>query len=90
MRLQTDPTVIYGMGELIMANFLVQTWKRRQRITPIHYRFAAGCDSYAGGGFAEGCAHPAKTPYLYFVADGKGGHSLIPILPVITSLCRII
>ncbi len=90
MRLQTDPTVIYGMGERYMANFLVQTWKRRQRITPIPFRFAAGCDSYAGGGFAEGCCDPAKTPYLYFVADGKGGHTFIPILPAITSLCRII
>ncbi len=25
MRLQTDPTVIYGMESVIMANFLVQT-----------------------------------------------------------------
>ncbi|MEH2763595.1 endolytic transglycosylase MltG, partial [Klebsiella pneumoniae] len=23
----------------------------------------------------KAAAHPAKTPYLYFVADGKGGHT---------------
>ncbi len=23
----------------------------------------------------QAAAHPAKTPYLYFVADGKGGHT---------------
>lgn len=58
-----------------MANFLVQTSKRRQRITPIPLPVCRRCDSDAGGGFAEGCCASGKTPYLYFVADGKGGHT---------------
>lgn len=58
-----------------MANFLVQTRKRRQRITPIPLPVCRRCDSDAGADSLKAAAHPAKTPYLYFVADGKGGHT---------------
>ena len=33
-----------------------------------------GVDS-PGADSLKAAAHPAKTPYLYFVADGKGGHT---------------
>jgi UPF0755 protein len=35
-------------------------------------------------------AHPAKTPYLYFVADGRAGIRLTPTWPAITARFRII
>ena len=76
MRLQTDPTVIYGMGESYTGKLT-----RKDLETPTAY------NTYAIGGLPPGpiavpgeaslnaAAHPAKTPYLYFVADGKGGHT---------------
>ena len=76
MRLQTDPTVIYGMG----ANYTGKI-SRKDLETPTAY------NTYVISGLPPGpiatpseaslkaAAHPAKTPYLYFVADGKGGHT---------------
>ncbi len=78
MRLQTDPPVIYGMGEryngkLSRADletptayntYTIPVWPPGAIATP-------GADSL----MAAAAAHPAKTPYLYFVADGKGGHT---------------
>lgn len=75
MRLQTDPTVIYGMGERYNGNL-----SRADLETPTAY------NTYTINGLPPGAIatlakthyrlrHPAKTPYLYFVADGKGGHT---------------
>lgn len=76
MRLQTDPTVIYGMGESYNGKL-----SRKDLETPTAY------NTYVIAGMPPGpiatpaeaslnaAAHPAKTPYLYFVADGKGGHT---------------
>jgi len=76
MRLQTDPTVIYGMGESYSGKI-----SRSDLETPTAY------NTYTISGLPPGpiaipseaslraAAHPAKTPYLYFVADGKGGHT---------------
>lgn len=76
MRLQTDPTVIYGMGERYSGKI-----SRSDLETPTAY------NTYTISGLPPGpiaipseaslraAAHPAKTPYLYFVADGKGGHT---------------
>ena len=76
MRLQTDPTVIYGMGERYNGKLT-----RKDLETPTAYNtyviagMPPGPIAAPGEASLQAAAHPAKTPYLYFVADGKGGHT---------------
>ncbi|STR30975.1 protein YceG like protein [Klebsiella pneumoniae] len=76
MRLQTDPTVIYGMGEGYTGKLT-----RKDLETPTAYNtytisgLPPGPIAVPGEASLKAAAHPAKTPYLYFVADGKGGHT---------------
>nr|WP_318382027.1 cell division protein YceG [uncultured Enterobacter sp.] len=76
MRLQTDPTVIYGMGEKYVGKL-----SRSDLETPTAYNtytisgLPPGPIATPGQASLNAAAHPAKTPYLYFVADGKGGHT---------------
>ncbi|MBG6241815.1 MAG: endolytic transglycosylase MltG [Candidatus Symbiopectobacterium sp. Dall1.0] len=75
MRLQTDPTVIYGMGEDYRG---VITRSALDTATPYNTYVIAGLPptpiAMPSRAALEAAAHPAKTDYLYFVADGKGGH----------------
>ena len=73
MRLQTDPTVIYGMGERFDGNLRKADL---QRDTP-HNTYTRGglpptpiC--MPGMAALQAAAHPAKTDALYFVAKGDG------------------
>lgn len=75
MRLQTDPTVIYGMGDLYNGNI------RRvdlQRHTPYNTYINAGLPptpiAMAGRHAIHSVMHPKKVDYLYFVAMGNGRH----------------
>lgn len=76
MRLQTDPTVIYGMGERYVGKI-----GRADLETPTPYNtyvisgLPPGAIAMPGQASLNAAAHPAKTPYLYFVADCKGGHT---------------
>lgn len=76
MRLQTDPTVIYGMRERYNGKL-----SRADLETPTPYNtyiisgLPPGPIATPGEASLKAAAHPAKTPYLYFVADGKGGHT---------------
>ncbi|HBS6069409.1 TPA: cell division protein YceG [Klebsiella aerogenes] len=76
MRLQTDPTVIYGMGERYNGKL-----SRKDLETPTAYNtyvisgMPPGPIAVPGEASLNAASHPAKTPYLYFVADGKGGHT---------------
>ncbi|MEM6159689.1 endolytic transglycosylase MltG [Erwinia sp. P6884] len=76
MRLQTDPTVIYGMGDSYKGNL---TRKDLETPTPWNTYVIAGMPpgpiAMPGKASLEAAAHPLKTNYLYFVADGKGGHT---------------
>ncbi|QCP59252.1 endolytic transglycosylase MltG [Pantoea sp. SO10] len=76
MKLQTDPTVIYGMGDSYTG-----TLTRKNLETPTDYNtytisgLPPGPIAMPGRASLEAAAHPEKTNYLYFVADGKGGHT---------------
>ncbi|MDX8378477.1 MAG: endolytic transglycosylase MltG [Gallionella sp.] len=73
MLLQTDPTVIYGMGEKFDGNL-----RRRDltRDTPYNTYTRAGLPptpiSLPGQASLNAALHPAKTKALYFVARGDG------------------
>ncbi|MGG7448898.1 cell division protein YceG [Kosakonia oryzendophytica] len=76
MKLQTDPTVIYGMGARYNGKL-----SRADLDTPTEYNtyvisgMPPGPIAIPAEASLKAAAHPAKTPYLYFVADGKGGHT---------------
>ncbi|QKJ86779.1 Endolytic murein transglycosylase [Paramixta manurensis] len=76
MRLQTDPTVIYGMGEHYNGSLT-----RKDLETPSAWNtyiitgLPPGPIAVPGKASLNAAAHPIKSNYLYFVADGKGGHT---------------
>jgi UPF0755 protein len=75
MRLQTDPTVIYGMGENYAGNIHKKDltadtpWNTYTREglppTPI---------AMPGAASLQAAMHPAQVPFLYFVSRGDGTH----------------
>ena len=74
-KLQTDPTVIYGMGERYDGNI-----RKKDLTEPTAY------NTYVIDGLPptpiampsmaslKAVSQPDSTPYFYFVADGTGGH----------------
>ena len=85
MRLQSDPTIVYGLfggdgkpvdRELTKADVDKETPYNTYRIdglppTPI---------ANPGRAALEAVANPSRTDYLYFVADGSGGHAFATTL----------
>lgn len=75
MKLQTDPTVIYGLGAAFDGDL-----RRRdlERDTPWNTYTRSGLPPTAialpSKAALLAVLHPEKTPALYFVADGQGGH----------------
>lgn len=83
MRLQSDPTVAYGLG---LDGDLPATLSKDD-LNKAHrwntYRLTglpAGPIANPGAEALLAAAHPQKTEYLYFVADGKGGHNFAKTL----------
>ena len=74
MKLQTDPTVIYGIpnfnGNLTKADLE----KPSPYNTYVNYGLPPGPIANPGKSAIEAALFPSTTQFLYFVADGTGGH----------------
>jgi UPF0755 protein len=79
MRLQTDPTVIYGItkGEGVLGRGLRQSELRRE--TPWNTYVIDGLPptpiANPGRLSIEAALNPEDSDYIFFVADGTGGHA---------------
>lgn len=75
MRLQTDPSVIYGLGPAFDGNIRL---KDLRADTPYNTYTRAGLPptpiATPGGASLAAALHPADTPALYFVSRGDGTH----------------
>lgn len=84
MRLQTDPTVIYGItnGQGVLGRGLRQSELRRA--TPYNTYVIEGLPptpiANPGEASLMAAVNPDDTDYLFFVADGSGGHAFAETL----------
>jgi UPF0755 protein len=84
MRLQTDPTVIYGItkGEGVLGRGLRQSELRRE--TPWNTYVIDGLPptpiANPGAESVRAAMNPDSTDFLFFVADGTGGHAFAETL----------
>jgi UPF0755 protein len=76
MRLQTDPTVIYGLGARFDGNLHKQDLLND---TPYNTYTRSGLPpspiAMPGLGAINAALHPAQTKALYFVGKGDGSHA---------------
>jgi len=84
MRLQTDPTVIYGitLGQGALGRGLRQSELRKE--TPYNTYVIEGLPptpiANPGKAAIEAALDPDVTQFLFFVADGTGGHAFAETL----------
>ncbi|MCL6283115.1 endolytic transglycosylase MltG [Ruegeria sp. 2012CJ41-6] len=84
MKLQTDPTVIYGItkGQRVLGRGLRRSELRR--LTPWNTYLIDGLppSPIANPGLAslEAAVAPDETGFIFFVADGTGGHAFAETL----------
>lgn len=78
MRLQSDPTIIYGLtgGKGALGRPILKS--EIEQATPYNTYVIDGLPpgpiANPGRASLEAAANPARTKELYFVADGSGGH----------------
>lgn len=84
MKLQTDPTVIYGItkGEGILGRGLRRSELRGETPWNTYVIPALPPTPIANPGRAaiEAALNPDASPYIFFVADGTGGHAFATTL----------
>lgn len=84
IKLQTDPAVIYGVtkGQGVLGRGLRQSELRKE--TPYNTYVIEGLPptpiANPGTAAIEAALHPDSTNYLFFVADGTGGHAFAETL----------
>lgn len=84
MKLQSDPTIIYGLvgGKATLGRGLTRA--EIDRPTPYNTYVVNGLPpgpiANPGRAAMEATANPSKTKDLYFVADGTGGHAFAETL----------
>ncbi|MHA3916111.1 endolytic transglycosylase MltG [Halovulum sp. GXIMD14793] len=84
MRLQTDPTVIYGItnGQGVLGRGIRRS--ELERRTPYNTYVIKGLPptpiANPGREAIKAAANPSETDYVFFVADGTGGHAFAATL----------
>ncbi len=75
MKLQTDPTVIYGMGDAYQGNIRRSDLRRDTPYnTYVHRGLPPTPICMPGADAIRAVLHPAEGKALYFVAKGDGSH----------------
>lgn len=84
MRLDSDPTIVYGLvqGQGTLGRPITRSdlTKRTAYNTYQIDRLPPGPITNPGRAALEAVANPARTEDLYFVADGTGGHVFAPTI----------
>lgn len=74
MRLESDPTVLYSQKRLPGAVSYQDLETRSEYNTYRHRGLPPGPIGNPGLSAIQAASHPAGSEYLFFVADGRGGH----------------
>ena len=84
IKLQTDPAVIYGLtkGKGVLGRGLRASELRSNTPynTYVHAGLPPGPIANPGRASIEAALHPETTEFLFFVADGTGGHAFATTL----------